>query len=280
MRRLLHNLPVKLLSLLIAIILWYQLREREPIVQRSLYQNLQVVGLSPHEQAVGLPQKVLLRIQGPANLIQGTHLALTAYLDLSNLPEGPFTQPVHVGLPNGLQLIQVIPAQVIGTIEKIGRRVLPVVLSSSGEWVEGLPRVVEAQGPVSLLNQAALAFAYLAPGTTSGQLIPLNSQGVPISGLKLTPNQARVTSQGVQLGLRRLPIRLTPPPPQLKVLSERVPNEVTVVGPPEVLSDLKEIPASVNYRVGTYQAPLRLQLPLGILVVGEVIGTFQVIRVH
>ena len=75
--------PAFLLALLVAFALWYSLQERAPVVERSLKVPLQVVGLGEGRRALGLPREVLLRLRGPAPLLEGRALPVSAYLDLS-----------------------------------------------------------------------------------------------------------------------------------------------------------------------------------------------------
>ena len=80
--------PAFLLALRVAFALWYSLQERAPVVERSLKVPLQVVGLGEGRRALGLPREVLLRLRGPAPLLEGRALPVSAYLDLSGAEGG------------------------------------------------------------------------------------------------------------------------------------------------------------------------------------------------
>jgi diadenylate cyclase len=100
-RRCMRDWPALLLSFLAALAVWYSLKERAPVVERALSAPLQVVGLEGDRVAEGVPREVLLRLRGPAPLVEGTP-PVSAYLDLSGA-EGAFSREVRVAAPRGVE---------------------------------------------------------------------------------------------------------------------------------------------------------------------------------
>jgi hypothetical protein len=98
--------PALLLSFLAALAVWYSLKERAPVVERALSAPLQVVGLEGDRVAEGVPREVLLRLRGPAPLVEGTP-PVSAYLDLSGA-EGAFSREVRVAAPRGVEVLEAV----------------------------------------------------------------------------------------------------------------------------------------------------------------------------
>jgi len=126
---LLKNLPWKLLSLLIALLLWFSLvGEQElttatsvPIVLRNIPRDLEI--------SSDIPDRVHIEIQGPVGRI--SHLAdPVVILDLSGVSQpGERTFPIrqaNLNLPPGVTLSRSVPAQVRLRFERRTTRQVPV----------------------------------------------------------------------------------------------------------------------------------------------------------
>ncbi|WP_448568436.1 CdaR family protein [Thermus sp.] len=260
--------PALLLAFLAALAAWYSLRERAPVVERALSVPLQVVGLRGDQVAEGVPREVLLRLRGPAPLVEGTP-PVSAYLDLSGA-EGAFSREVRVAVPQGVELLEVRPARVEGRVEALLSRTLPVEVLAQGAWVRTEPAFVEARGPRSQVEVAVAALGL----DLGGEVVPLTafgSQG-PLPGVELFPSQVRVVAREEALFRKVVPLVLRPPG-GLKVL-DYAPKEVEVVGPREVLEGLKEVEArpQEGFRPGEVAGPFLLTLPPGVRPVGQVLG--------
>jgi len=154
--RLLHNWPIKLAAVLTALVLWYQLREVEPVVERSLERPLEVVGLGEDRAVVGLPKTVTVRFRGTARIVENLNPgAVVVFIDLSGVNGGPFAANVQVRAPSGVQIAEVVPAKVEARIERLGAGVLPVEVYAPGSAVAFEPDSVEMRGPASLVERAS-----------------------------------------------------------------------------------------------------------------------------
>lgn len=260
--------PALLLALLAALAAWYSLRERAPVVERALSLPLQVVGLEGDQVAEGVPKEVLLRLRGPAPLVEGTP-PVSAYLDLSGT-EGTFSREVRVAVPQGVELLEVRPARVEGRVEALLSRTLPVEVLAQGAWVRTEPAFVEARGPRSQVEVAVVGLGL----DLGGEAVPLTafgSQG-PLPGVELFPSQVRVVAREEALFRKVVPLVLRPPQ-GLKVL-DYTPKEVEVAGPREALEALKEVEArpQEGFRPGEVAGPFLLTLPSGVRPLGQVLG--------
>jgi YbbR domain-containing protein len=279
--RLLHNLPAKLLALLASALLWLQLRESQPVTERSLTRPLQVLGLAGDRVAVGLPAQVQLRLRGPSRLLEGSNLTpVNAYVDLSGVDSGDFIRDVRVGLPTGVELVSLEPARVEARVERYETKTLTVFVYSPSQSLMVEPSLVEARGPTSLVTQAYRAIGYAEGGSEVVLLTAVDIEGRPLSDLILTPDRVRITERSPLLTRRTLPLRLQPAPQGWRVLEASLPPSVEVQGDPQVLRHLERIEAKVPLKTGRFEAPLELLLPEGVQVVNGVTGTFRIERVQ
>ncbi len=159
------NLSLKLISILLAAILWYfVVSERSgetaisvPLDFRNIPNSLIIIE-NPEES-------VNLRISGPATLLRRlSPKNVKAILDLSDAKPGEakFTiQPEHITLPRGLRVTMVSPASIVLTIDELLRKTLPVEVILVGKPLEGFkftrvgidPPVVEILGARNELSR-------------------------------------------------------------------------------------------------------------------------------
>jgi len=260
-----------LLALLAALALWYSLRERAPVVERAVSVPLRVVGLEGEKVAEGVPKEVLLRLRGPAPLVEGTPL-VSAYLDLSGV-EGAFAREVRVAVPQGVEVLEVRPARVEGRVEAVLSRTLPVEVLAQGAWVETEPAFVEAKGPRSQVEEAVVALG-LDLGGEEVALTAFGPEG-PLPGVELNPSRVRLVAREAPLFRKEVPLVFRPPE-GLRV-EDYAPKTIAVVGPREALEGLKEVEARPQggFRPGVVEGPLLLNLPPGVQAVGQVLGSVR-----
>lgn len=277
LRRLLNNWPIKLAALLTASILWYQLREVEPVVERSLERPLEVVGVDVERRPVGLPNQVLVRLRGTSRIIKNLNPnAVIAFIDLSGVEEGQFSAPVQVRAPSGVNVVEVVPAEVSATLERLGAGVLPVEVCAPGSVVTFKPESVDIKGPASLVERARAAIGVDMDAKGKVRLIAVDDQGLPVAGLELEPGEAQVTVLGPGLIKKEVDLILTPAPKDVRPVSVQTPDKVVVVGPPEALARVKSIRADADWHVGDYLTPLKLHLPPDVAAIGAVLAHLKV----
>lgn len=269
-----HRWQAKLLSLLAAFLLWYQLKEGGPIVERALERPLEIVGLGPDQVAVGVPDRVIVRVRGDERVIEGLQPeAVLAYLDLTGITEGPFIRPVRVQLPAGVALSAVIPAKVEARVERILEKELLLYAFVPEKAVVPEPRRVKIRGPSGEVQKAVWAVAL-------GENLPVmavDKAGQVLPDVVAEPAQAKPHFQGPLLTLKELPLALPGPPEGLVVEKAEIPRSVRVVGPPELLADLAFVAGEVEWRAGSYVAPIKLKLPEGVYALDRPWGRFVVV---
>ncbi|GGN00695.1 hypothetical protein GCM10007092_13420 [Thermus composti] len=256
-----------LLALLIAFALWQSLREQAPVVERALSVPLQVVGLEEQAVAEGVPREVLLRLRGPAPLVEGENLPVSAYLDLSEV-DGGFNREVRVVVPQGVEVVEVRPARVEGRVEALLARTLPVEVHAPGFLVETEPKAVTARGPRSQVEVAVSALG-LDLGAEEVLLTAFSSQG-PLPQVVLSPERVRVVARRPLLFAKEVALKLALP--EGFRLLDYTPKTLRVVGPRDLLEGLQEVEARPQGRLtpGEVEVALDLGLPPGVEAVGRV----------
>ncbi|MGQ9735939.1 MAG: CdaR family protein [Thermaceae bacterium] len=258
-----------LLALATALTLWYLLREKAPMVERALSVPLQVVGLGENRLASGLPKEVLLRIRGPAPLVEGTP-PISAYLDLSGV-EGSFSRPVQVAVPQGVEVVEIGPARAEGQVEALVRRRLPVYIASPEGPAEPEEKSVEALGPKSQVERAQLALG-LDTGQEEVRLFAFGEE--PLPNVQLEPDRVRIRARTSTLIFKELPLR--PLVPEGYEVLDFSPKTIHLVGPKSVLDPLEGVEVRLPPRAGLLEGPLELLLPPGVSPIGVVVGRARV----
>ena len=262
--------PVKLLALLAAAVVWSRLGQAEPLAERQFIRPLQVVGVSSDRVATSLPQSVEITVRGTTRRVESLAPdAVNAYMDLSEVEPGDFRRPVEVRLPPEVELVAMVPAEVIGSLDLLGEKILPVQVWTPDGVALYNPTQVSVAGPSRILAQAQAAAGLALEGATTIPLYAVDSEGKPLTDIKLDPDRAQIQSVSPLLTEKSLAIQLEEPPSNLELISADLPNNVRVVGPPRILIGLEAISAQINWREGNFNAALRLNLPQGVSVIGN-----------
>ena len=279
-RRWLNNWPFKLAALVLAMLLWFFIRTDESVTgQRTFNVPLAVVGLNENEMASGVPERVAVTIYGPSTRIDALRAeGIDAFLDLEDV-SGDFNAPVNVFPPQGLTSVRVAPAEVIGTVQMRTSKRVPVRAARFGPSpinavVQSAPRPAEVI-VTGLNSQVERVQVAMAPMTlerdddTPVSLYAATAEGEPVQGVRLEPNQVRVSERQTNvLHTRRVPLDLTlPDVSPLTIAAQSLSQpDVLLAGPKEALDALERVSASAS-RVpaaepaSTFTSPLTLQLP-------------------
>lgn len=278
-RRWLNNWPFKLAALVLAVMLWFFIRTDESVTgQRTFNVPLAVVGLNENEMASGVPERVAVTIYGPSARIDALRAeGVDAFLDLEDV-SGDFNAPVNVFPPQGLTSVRVAPAEVIGTVQMRTSKRVPVHAARFGPsptnavvQSETRPAEVIVTGLSSQVErvQVAMAPVPLERDDAPVSLYAATAEGEPVEGVRLEPNQVRVSeSQTNVLHTRRVPLDLTlPDVSPLTITAQSLSQpDVLLAGPKEALGALERVSASASRTpaaepASTFTSPLRLQLP-------------------
>ncbi len=164
-RFLLRNLGSKLLSLAIALLVWFVLSgQRERVSERSYRIPLSVVNIPPRTLiASPLPGGVDVRLRGPFTALRQLQPErLEAVIDLLEAETGEKIYrlaPEDINVPPEVEVIALAPQEVRILLDKTAEKFLPVVPDLTGEPAAGQqvvdvlvePRVARVFGPATAL---------------------------------------------------------------------------------------------------------------------------------
>ncbi len=153
--RLLHNIFWKVLSLLIALVLWF-IVVREPELVTSHAAPIFLKNL-PGDLEIGsdLPDRVYVEIRGPSGKLTPASLAETAVvLDLAAVHEpGERTFNVSyssLNLPRGVAFLRAVPSQLRLRFNRTASKMVPVQIQIAHAQPAGYRILAEEAEPVKL----------------------------------------------------------------------------------------------------------------------------------
>lgn len=174
------NLSWKILSLMLALLLWYVI-VRDPYLATSVTVPVLFKGM-PHELEISsdLPDRVQLEVQGPSKQLAPGSLATAAVvLDLGNVHdpgERTYTiTPGNVSLPNGVVFTRAIPSQIRLNFEHRLVRDVPVRIRVGSGPPPGY-RVVRQEAAPDKLR-------IIGPQTNVGQVNFVETDAIDLSSV-------------------------------------------------------------------------------------------------
>jgi YbbR domain-containing protein len=162
-----RNAGWKLLSLLIAVVLWLVV-EREPELATSLSAPVEFRNMPTDLDIVGnLPDRVRLEVRGSSGRLSRDNLANVAVaFDLAGAQAGERTYTIrsyNVDLPGGVTFYRAVPSQITLRFDRLQRREVPILPAYSNtpdgyrlRSITVTPPDVELLGPgerVNAINQ-------------------------------------------------------------------------------------------------------------------------------
>lgn len=294
-------LPTLLTSLVLAIIVWVSSVTASDPNQTITYETpvqLEILGQNPdlvitHQEVQGVyvtlkaPRSVHARLAGDPSLIN-------ANINLSGLEAGDHTLTPEVIVDlKPVKVVEVSPSSVNLSLEKVASKTLPISLVQTGSLPVGFQTrsaklsQTEAKlvGPESLVKTVVEVAATINISELTNSisrtldLKPLNEAGVVVEGIVLSPNRVDVTIDVEQLvGYRNVFVKIVTigsvaqgyhltsivvDPPTLTIYAE---NPDLVRGMPAYI---ETEPVNLNGAQQSFESRVGLQLPEGIVVIGD-----------
>ncbi len=279
-----RNYLIKLLSLLLAFVLWvYVSNEQNPVREKIINVNLENTELAQSFLITGgMPESVRVRVQG--NRIQLANLGTGDFRAVVDIPEGKTGEmvlPVRVIAPSGLRVAQVIPEEVHITVDRIVERQVPVAVSLRGTPAQGYtalapvcqPGTVTVRGPAGVVNKVNQATAVVDIQSASADVEHNLAVSLGISDVSPVPSMVKVTVPIVSTAASKtvpiLPQVTGSPADGYTVKRSFVePASVQVFGPEEVLSGISHIitePFNIQGADKNLSEEVALVVPQGIV---------------
>lgn len=300
-RKLLSLLPTLLTALVLAIIVWVSsvtARDPNQIITYETPIELEILGQNPDlvitdQQVEGVnvtikaPSSVHARLANDPNLIN-------ANINLSGLEAGDYTLIPEVLIEiKPAQVVEVSPSSVALSLEKVSSKTLPISLIQTGSLPVGFQTrrarlsLSEAKlvGPESLVESvveiaASIDISELTSSISRTlDLKPLNEAGVIVEGVILSPNRVDVTLEVEQLaGYRNVFVKIVTSGSvaqgyHLTSIVVNPPTLTVYAANPDLTGDMPAYietePVNLNGAQQSFESRVGLQLPEGIVVIGD-----------
>ncbi|MBX6377004.1 MAG: hypothetical protein IRY95_00470 [Clostridia bacterium] len=269
MERLLEkDAVVRVLAVVLAVLLWYQVRGEPPSAQKLVHDvPVHVRNVPPDLVAVSVnPQVVTVVVRGDSRILNGlSRDDFEAWVDMRGAKVGRLAYAVDsVLVPKGVTLVDYSPAEVTAVVERRVEREEVVSVSLTGQVAEGSvagppkaePDRVIVSGPESLMQRVVRVQAYVnvqgasQPVDSEVQVAAVDREGRPVEGVQVLPPRVvvRVPVVPERVGKAvpvRPDVRGRPSPPAAVLGVEVTPPTVTVVGPPSVVDQLEAVATEV-----------------------------------
>ncbi|MCX7971192.1 MAG: CdaR family protein [Negativicutes bacterium] len=279
------NWPLKILSLLLAMIVWlYVMSDQNPPVETSITVPLEVHNLGEGMVASDLPETVKISLKTSRGRLSDIgDNDIRAYIDVAGLGEGRHTLRIKTFAPPKVEVAEVNPERVSFHIDESGRRTLPVEAQfASGNENPSLKaelseKQVVVTGPSSLLQTVYRAVVYIDPSNRpasfrlTAEPVLLGYDGKPVDGLKVQPVEVEVTVTGNDFVRRQVKVnpQLTGKPARKIQSVQCDPGQVWLSGPQAAVNNpgdsfVATEPIDVGKLTGTQTIEVRLIVPDGV----------------
>ncbi len=235
-----HNLPAKILALVIAVILWgYVMNDQNPSIESTYTVQLDVVNAPEGYKITKDAASVKLRVRGPRSLfVSASESDFKAYVDLSKVEEGKHAVKVQTVLPQGFELVEAKPDTVTFTLDRIVQKTMKAEFIVTGSTAPGTtvahiePSVetVTIEGAASDIKEVTRVIGYVGlagNGDDFSLKVPLtaiNADGREVAGVTVKP----VLGDGLASGYEVSSVKTDP-------------VKIEVAGPENILSKLTSI---------------------------------------
>lgn len=290
-----RNVAAKIIALIVAIILWFfVMNEQNPAIDSNITVPLEVQNAADGYVVNRTVETVKLKIRGPRSLFaMATERDFKAYVDLNGATEGKHSMKIQTSLPQGFEVVTVSPESAIFEIDKIVQKDVSVEIAFSGALESGatIGKVVPAfekvriEGPSNAIHEVAKVVGYLnlsgrdSDFNVAVPVVAVNNDGKEVSDVQITPAVVKVDVSVVK-GLYKKYVDIKP-----NVKDDLAANyvlhgvrlnpvKIDIYGDQRVVDTLEVVytePISLADVKGLTKKQIKLQLPIGITVINDVI---------
>lgn len=200
----LHNLTAKIVALIAACVLWvFVMNDQNPPTESGFSVPLTTLNPPAESRVNQSAESVRIKLRAPRSVLAAINTEeIHAFVDLAGLEPG--THPLHVQtvIPQGTEVVSVLPETVTFTIDPIIQKRMPLRLVRTGAPPSGLTvasiepdtRMVTIVGPQSLIKTVAEVVGTVpVPSTATGDidldvsLTPVDEDGEHVEGIRVVP---------------------------------------------------------------------------------------------
>jgi YbbR domain-containing protein len=290
--RLRHNLGLKVISLVTALVIWGTVHNRaDPMMMRQYEVRVQVTNVPPALAVANVePTRVTATLYGRRSAqdrLQYSDFTMAAGVAGGALGTAT-VQLMPSGLPQGLEIRHLSNRVAKVTLDAVVTATRPVFVQTRGEPAPGFvvagnqvrPHEVTISGPSTEVRKVARV---IAPVDISGRndtqpatvdLMAVDAGSVLVSAVKTDPPQVAVTVHLRQVNSRTVPVApvIVKVPAGYEVSSVTVrPVVVTITGPSKSLAEVQAVqtgPLDLTSEPGKTRYTVLLRMPARISVLG------------
>lgn len=282
--RVIQQWPRKLAAAFLAFVMWLFVSTTETgTAQRSMLVPITTLGDTADQVVIGQPPFAEVTVSGPTNRVDRLRPeSFEAVIDLTGL-SGDFQAPVVVTAPQGVVLERVNPNEVLGILERVTTKQVPVQVVHLGSAPADMrlrslaePDVVSVRGRAPRLERVARVIA--AVDASDGEIVvtpyAADAFGRPVEEVTVAPNAIAVATvaEGV-LVRREVPLQLERPEAERLVEVTLDQATVIVAGPPTMVAAIDRLAARVDLPElglpgGRYTLSVTVVTPPGIVAFG------------
>lgn len=299
----LHNLPVKIVALLAACILWaFVMNDQNPAMESGFSVPLAVLNPPGESRVTQSAENVRIKLRAPRSIFAAINSdEIKAFVDLAGLEPG--THPIHVQtvIPQGVEVLSVSPDVVTFTIDPIIQKRMAIRIIRSGTspagWtvagIEPETSSVMVIGPQSAVNTVAEVVGTVTVSQTATSdadievsLQPVDGDGEVVEAARIVP---KVVSVHVSLA-RSLSRKVVEVKPNVEgtvasgytLADIRVePSRIELAGVSKALdavTSLSTEPISVAGLTETETRSVALALPEGVTVTNKMVTVHLIVK--
>ena len=282
-----RNWPAKILSLLVAIVMWFFImRDQNPVMEVSYVVPVQVQNLASNYIVEDAPQSVRVVLSGPRDTIINLKSEnLKAYIDASGVKPGQNNVTINFTPPAGMNLVEVKPDTITINVDEYAEKTIPVEIVPIGKFSDDIalksvtivPKEVTVSGRKQQVNAVSkVVMKVNVAGQTKNFSAVSTLEAWDTAGnvldVHINPNQGQAQ---YELNLLRKEKAVPITVPTVGTVAEgyevkstsATPTQLTVTGREEMIDSVTEIqtePIDVSGATKTVQGNYNLVLPNGV----------------
>ncbi len=207
-----RDIHLRAAALLLAIVIWFVAgadikRNQGDLVEKIVTAGLEVRGVASNLVVTAKPEDVEVRVRGPRQVVEPLDGSkVRAYVSVAGRGDGDYGVRVQTFVPEGIQVVEILPASTSVTLETVVGRDLSVVAALIGFPADGYvpmeprsaPRSVTVTGPRTRIEEVRAVLAQIDVSgiatETSRDIapVPVDAGGRPVAGVNVYPGTVRI----------------------------------------------------------------------------------------